>query len=82
MINTISYPIHFKDALAEVVIPLRAHVLAQIPLFALWNSKCPLCVVFFLDDGMTGFSFFFFSSERRQGLPRGLMNFQMPQNKF
>lgn len=43
VINTISYPIHFKDALAEVFIPLRAHITAQIPLLALQNSKCPVC---------------------------------------
>lgn len=81
MINTISYTIHFKDALAQVFIPMRAHILAQIILFVLWNSEHPVwficffvCFVFFF--------FFFFLNGRRQVLPGGLMIFRMPQNKF
>ena len=47
VINTISYTIRFKDALVQVLIPLRAHILAQIILFVLWNSERPVWFIWF-----------------------------------
>lgn len=77
VINTISYTIHFKDALAQVFFPPRAHILAWIVLFVLWNSKCPVWFIWFLCGGWG-----FFLNGRRRAIPWGLMIFKMPQNKF
>lgn len=63
VINTISYSIHFKDALAQVFIPLRAHISAQIILLVLWNSECPVWFICWCGGYFLYFFFFFFMGE-------------------